>query len=612
MGLAAHRRSRAASHTTTNVSTPPTDHYVSIIDGQVGIKERGRLGIVVTPDVNNASFLIVPGLADPTNVSLVSQSTTPMFNGKYVTLSNQNSGTCTYTPPSGDVYLDASGAGVTQTWILGTPPPPPPPPAASVVIDTASGPDHVLNPHHAFGCHIDVGYAQEPRGYTSNILYGSSFEKGTTAVYAWNNITASTANAIVQLDGSVSVNPNLPVPSLYIDYTSGTGVAGWSNRGLGNEGLYLVAEQEYEGYVVIFAPNGASLYVAANDFTSGTLLASQTISVPASAQWQQVNFSFTVSAGTECVGIVPGSDATVDCGRFGANAGHICVKCGGEFQVGLNAAGSAHIGYVWFEPGTWGRLGDLHVLKGAADVLTQMNVKTIRQGGTVSQSLRWKDWRGPMWMRGSMQHVWGDSLVGGWGPFEFFDMAAALGIEPVITLAYDLNNASDWADLVEYCYGDETTTWGNIRINVDNHPEPFLLHTTEIGNEQEVPPWVDIVTAMEARRIAIAAPEFYYLYPTNGGVSSATAQQIINAGIAPSSVAPDCHVGGGGGVSCGISDFNALPNFGQSFWNMETNDGISTQLRAVHEAADLQTWFNVGEPYLHRMHGRMASFCTER
>lgn len=29
-------------------------------------------------------------------------------------------------------------------------------------------------------------------------------------------------------------------------------------------------------------------------------------------------------------------------------------------------------------------------------------------------------------------------------------MCAALGIEPVLTFAYDLNNATDWADLIEY------------------------------------------------------------------------------------------------------------------------------------------------------------------
>jgi hypothetical protein len=39
----------------------------------------------------------------------------------------------------------------------------------------------------------------------------------------------------------------------------------------------------------------------------------------------------------------------------------------------------------------------------------------------------------------SQQLTWGDSLLSGWGPFEVIDMCVALGIEPIITLAYDSN-----------------------------------------------------------------------------------------------------------------------------------------------------------------------------
>jgi len=600
--------SNAVSFQSTNFP----DHYLSIIDGQDGgFAERGRLGIVTTPDVYNASWVIVSGLADPTNFSIVSQSRTPMFTGKYITLSNKNSGGCNYSPPSGDMYVDDQGNGVTQTWIIGQPPPPPPPAPATVTIDVASGPDHKMNDWF-MGCHTDPGYTQEPRGWYSQLVYGESFEQGTTKVFAWNDITSSNVVATVQLDSNVNVNPNRIVPSLSITYTSGNGVAGWANRGIGNEGMYIVGGQLYDGYVIVLAPQGASLFVGVNDYTQNSMLASTTINVPASSSWQQVNFTLTPSAGTVCTGITPGSNPKIDCGNMGPNPGHICVQCGGELQVGLNNAGSAHIGYVFFEPGPWGRVNNLPVLKSAGDTMTQMGIKVIRQGGTVSQSFRWKDWRGTPWLRGSMQHVWGDSLVSGWGPFEFFDMCAALNIEPVITLAYDLNNATDFADLVEYCYGDATTYWGNMRINVDNHPAPYNVHTFELGNEQENPNYVQQVTAMEARRAAVNAPPLFYMYPTNSGVSASVAQQIINAGLPVQSILPDCHVGGGGGISCAESDFNNLPNFDQSFINCETNAAISSQLRAIQESSDLQTWFNVREPVLHRLRARTASFCTER
>jgi len=72
-------------------------------------------------------------------------------------------------------------------------------------------------------------------------------------------------------------------------------------------------------------------------------------------------------------------------------------------------------------PGAWGRVAGVNgaplpALKAAADVLRTMGTRVMRAGGTVSQSLRWKDWRGPPWTRPSSGHAWGRSLLAGWGP----------------------------------------------------------------------------------------------------------------------------------------------------------------------------------------------------
>jgi len=113
-----------------------------------------------------------------------------------------------------------------------------------------------------------------------------------------------------------------------------------------------------------------------------------------------------------------------------------------------------------------------------------------------------------------MNHVWGPVVVAPWGPFEFIDMANALDVMPILTLATDTNTPDDWADLVECkfyairklnahpnpdpftrgpkpksptdMYGDETTTWGAVRIHNDSHPAPFKIDTFELGNEQSV------------------------------------------------------------------------------------------------------------------------------
>jgi hypothetical protein len=115
---------------------------------------------------------------------------------------------------------------------------------------------------------------------------------------------------------------------------------------------------------------------------------------------------------------------------------------------------------------------------------------------------------------------------------------------------------------------------------------------------------------MEARRIAVNAPELYYMYPTNGGLSAAGAKAAIAAGLPIPNLMPDCHVGYGGGVECAEGDFAAMPDFPQSAINCETNGGTSAMLRAVAEAADLQDWFNVRDPTLSRLRARTASFCS--
>lgn len=51
----------------------------------------------------------------------------------------------------------------------------------------------------------------------------------------------------------------------------------------------------------------------------------------------------------------------------------------------------------------------------------------------------------------------------------------------------------DMADLVEYCWGNGTTTWGQQRIQ-DGHADPYQLQYIELGNEQYNSLFVDQVS----------------------------------------------------------------------------------------------------------------------
>ncbi len=90
----------------------------------------------------------------------------------------------------------------------------------------------------------------------------------------------------------------------------------------------------------------------------------------------------------------------------------------------------------------------------------------------------------------------------GLGFYEYFQLAediGAIGVPVVNCGIYcqmrgkggvDMNSdkfrqyIQDMHDLVEFCRGDENTTWGKVRVSL-GHPEPFELKYICIGNEQE-------------------------------------------------------------------------------------------------------------------------------
>lgn len=92
--------------------------------------------------------------------------------------------------------------------------------------------------------------------------------------------------------------------------------------------------------------------------------------------------------------------------------GHICVRCGGEFAVGLSSPGPiVHVGYASLHPGPWGRFGGLRMRRDVAETMLAMGITATRAGGSVGSSLLWKAWRGPQWERAAMQFMWGQVLV---------------------------------------------------------------------------------------------------------------------------------------------------------------------------------------------------------
>jgi hypothetical protein len=169
-----------------------------------------------------------------------------------------------------------------------------------------------------------------------------------------------------------------------------------TNRGLGNEGLYLVGGQEYEGYAFYKADAPVQLSVALRNYVTGEILANVTVNAAATSTWTMFNFTLKPAASTNCTGIAPGSDPEVQCGQDclvtkkcmagppAADQGHVCIKCAGEFSIGLVGKGQVNVDYVYLQPGQWGRYADGPFLKEGIETLQAMGITSIRLGGSFS------------------------------------------------------------------------------------------------------------------------------------------------------------------------------------------------------------------------------------
>ena len=443
------------------------------------------------------------------------------------------------------------------------------------------------------------------------MVYGEIFEPTPLKVSSWSDVSTGTATGSAALDPSLPFNGN---PTLAINFTAGTGTLGRANRGLGNAGLTWVGGKGYAGYVYLAAPAGTAVTIALVDTVTGTVQDTSTVISPPGGAFNRFDFTLGPGANTTCAAIPAGSDPSIDCGAL-PNKDFSCLRCSGEVQVLLTAPGVAHIGYVFLSPGSWGTLEGLPVRLDTVQRLQQMGITAIRQGGTYARTMYWKQWRGPAAFRPSNGHVWGNSLISGWGPFDFIDMCQAAGIVPIVTLAAD-QPGDDWADLVDYLYAGPNTTWGAQR-SADGHPDAYVASIFEIGNEERPANWVSVVTAMEARAAPLGQ-KIVYLYPDNDGLSAGDLEKAKAAGLPLQRMGADIHVGAGGGVAYAEGSFAkagaAYPIIAANF---ETNadyppkpGGMHGMARALLEAADLNDWLATPAAVAGRLVARAASFCN--
>ncbi len=259
--------------------------------------------------------------------------------------------------------------------------------------------------------------------------------------------------------GTISLDPTGFVgrQSQRITMTSGPGEIGVDNRGLNRWGMNFIADRPYEGVVWAKADRSTTFQVALQSQAGTDVLAETSLTVKA-GDWQRLDFSLTPAR----------NDSR------------------GTLTVRLKQPGTVVLGYVFLQPGEWGRFKGLSVRRDVSEALINEGLTVLRYGGSMvnSPEYRWKRMIGPRDRRPPHKGTWYAHSTNGWGIIDFLSFCEAAGFLSIPDLNMD-ETPQDLADFVEYVNGPADSEWGRRRA-ADGHPAPFRLKYLQLGNEEAV------------------------------------------------------------------------------------------------------------------------------
>ena len=302
--------------------------------------------------------------------------------------------------------------------------------------------------------------------------------------------------------------------SQQITFAGGSGAIGIENQSLNRWGMNFVKGKSYEGYLWARTKSPAEIFVALESTNGSEVYAEKPMKLKA-GDWQRLNFDLKPNATDKA----------------------------GRFAVKLKQPGSVSVGYVFLQPGPWGRFKNLPVRKDVAEGLINQGVTILRYGGSMvnNPEYRWKKMIGPRAQRPPYDGHWYPYSSDGWGIFDFLNLCEAAGVIGIPDL--DINESpNDMADFMDYLNGTPDNEWGKKRV-ADGHPAPYHLKCIELGNEERVDDkyfekfkaMAEVIWAKDPAIILIIGDFEYHRVITDpfnftgadGGISTLAAQQGI-------------------------------------------------------------------------------------
>jgi len=347
--------------------------------------------------------------------------------------------------------------------------------AATVTIQ-AGQPGAVVS-SNLFGIFFEeINFAGEG-GIYSEMVRDRTFYNSNSAVY-WTPVTQGSATGGISVDPTQPLNTNVP-NSLKITMLSGTGSVGAANAGFLGMSFQAGATCNLNFYTL-----------AARGFTGP--LTARLVSANGSQTYAQASFSgLTTNWQNYTAALVPSATDT--------NA---------QLVLSLASPGTVWLDVVSLMPAatfnnrTNGLRADLGgLLAGLHPSFMRYPGGNFIEANYLTNSVRWKKTIGPISQRpGHNNDSWGYWSTDGFGLDEYLQFCSDLGMAPLYGincgLALGWNGATnntvpldqmgpwvqDALDLIQYCNGPTSTTWGAVRA-ANGHPVPYNLQYLEIGNE---------------------------------------------------------------------------------------------------------------------------------
>ena len=297
---------------------------------------------------------------------------------------------------------------------------------------------------------VTTGSSREPVAFE----YDAGNKPADSVSGMWRPIRQGAVTGSFALDSQGAFSGN---QSQQITFAGGAGVLGIGNQSLNRQGMNFVKDKTYEGYLWARAKSPTEIFVALESTNGSVVYAEKSVKLEA-GDWRRLDFDLTPNA----------------------------ADTAGRFAVKLKQPGSISVGYVFLQPGAWGRFKDLPVRKDVAEGLIGQGVTIFRYGGSMvnNPEYRWKKMIGPRAQRPPYDGHWYPYASDGWGIFDFLNLCEAAGVTGIPDL--DINESpKDMGDFMDYLNGAPDSEWGKKRA-ADGHPAPYRLKYIELGNEERV------------------------------------------------------------------------------------------------------------------------------